>query len=64
MQDNYKICKSSSAVAEGFQQNSKETIIVNMHITNIKITKLHSNNGLQTEAGFGVLFGGENSQIK
>lgn len=34
-----------------------------MHITNVKITKLHSNNGLKTEAGFGVLFfaGGKQS---
>lgn len=58
-----QFARSSSAVAEGFQQNNIETIIVNMHITNVKITKLHSNNGLKTEAGFGVLFfaGGKQS---
>lgn len=57
-----QFARSSSAVAEGFQQNNIETI-VNMHITNVKITKLHSNNGLKTEAGFGVLFfaGGKQS---
>lgn len=60
-----QFARSSSAIAEGFQQNSKETIIVNMHITNVKITKLHSNNGLRQKQVL-VCFSlrGENSQIK
>lgn len=62
MQDKYTIAGSSSAlIAEGYQQIKRQYVI--MHKTN-KITKLHSNNCFKTEAGFGVLFLGKNSQIK